>query len=101
MELGGFRNDNKLIDLGLLRRVDQGISTPGCGHCGAEFVSDTFLSMHGRKRHAGVSLAARAEEDAADAEDKRLSEMMPLNLDASPIEAKTKRGPGRPRRVSA
>ena len=94
--LGGYPGDHRLVDLGLLREVDKRTTLVACGKCGARFVTDALLHMHGNRNHAGLDPVAA--EHAAVAEDKKLEKMMPLHMDRT--EASRGIKPDRRRRAS-
>jgi hypothetical protein len=61
VEVGQYRNDEKLIRLGLLREVSG--KPVSCGKCGAKFIDDGHLNRHGRNLHALSLLEAGRRED--------------------------------------
>jgi hypothetical protein len=89
-ELTGQRNDSRLLDLGLVARVEKGTAIVGCGRCGARFATDRDLNMHGGKRHKGVTAVQldeegyypKAPEDVeAEKELKEAETRAPLHMD--------------------
>ncbi len=96
IEVGQQKNDEAMIRLGLLRRLER---TPvRCGKCGATLADENFLNMHGKHRHARPDVEAGREEDpnaslstaaelgklrAAEAADEFAEKSIPLNLDKS------------------
>lgn len=49
--LKGGVNDERLVRLNFCDVVPDGIRVVQCGKCGAKFVNDFALDMHGKKRH--------------------------------------------------
>lgn len=103
-ELKGFQKDGKLLDLGYLDKVMAGVALPACGYCGNRFVSDSMLTMHGRKRHPDTP-RTEVEQALAEEADERVYSSLPLNMDKTaaergdrdtPIEVAPKRKRGRP-----
>lgn len=79
VELGGWLNDDKLIRLNLVKKIDGRSKPCQCGKCGKQFAAEFFLSGHGNKRHRG--LTAKEQLDVSIAEDKKMDTVMPLHLD--------------------
>jgi len=51
-QLRGMGNDERLVRLGYLSLVSEGISIVKCGYCGAGFTTDYALNNHGKRRHS-------------------------------------------------
>jgi hypothetical protein len=56
--LGGFVNDEKLLRLGFLEKVDGTPKLAQCGACGTKFLSGRYRTAHGDRRHAPEPLVA-------------------------------------------
>jgi hypothetical protein len=67
-ELAGEANDERLLRLNYCKPVAKGTSVVKCGACGADFVTDTGLNIHGKKRHSGFR-----DPVVRDASQRRLS----------------------------
>lgn len=53
-QLQGGRNDEKLLQLRYLVRVEKGTALHQCAECGALFDNEHWLEMHGEKWHSYI-----------------------------------------------
>ena len=105
IEPGQSRNDEQLIRLELLREVEG--KPVQCGKCGALFLNESYLSMHGKRQHTMSAVARGREEDpnadlataeqlgnlrAFEAADEFAEKSIPLNLEKTKASQESSRG---------
>lgn len=95
VELGGFRNDEKLIRLGYMERIKGKLSPLACRICGGQFMDEGARERHGRKTHPARPLSEAEQDAAAEREARLLQEVAPLYLDKTAAEAGVKPQRGR------
>lgn len=80
-EIGGYRNDDKLIRLGYIEALPSRSPVHECRKCNARFMDSGCLEGHFRKRHKPKKLNPKQQ----DLQDKRMermeNEIAPLRLD--------------------
>lgn len=81
VELGGFRNDEKLVRLGYLEKVEGKRPLKDCRLCPGKFVDEGSRERHGRRTHPDKPLSDFERERAAEREAKLLEDIAPLYLD--------------------
>jgi hypothetical protein len=49
--LAGFPGDQRLLDIGYLRMLEDDAELQTCGQCGAQFVGSVMVQRHERRKH--------------------------------------------------
>jgi hypothetical protein len=62
IEVGRERNDEKLLRLELLRKVESGQKPVQCGKCERHFLTEGYLNQHGRNHHSASAVAVGRRE---------------------------------------
>jgi hypothetical protein len=87
LTLTGAVNDEKLVRLGYVARVERNDTTYQCAECGAEFIGISERSSHGNTRHRERELDPHEEDALVERQERMLEQVAPLYLDKTTASA--------------
>jgi hypothetical protein len=79
----GVQNDEKLVRLGYLMKLDARADVADCGECPARFVGDAERAAHGSERHRERDDNPLSEDERAERRERRLEQEAPLFVENS------------------
>lgn len=86
--LSGQRNDEKLLRLGYVSKVDTKTEEYQCGVCGKTFIDLGSRDGHGKTGHRRRPLSPEEEDAELDRQERFLEQVAPLNLEKTLASAK-------------